>query len=290
MDRVNDRAKSCSSATIHGCVLTVCILGAVLSFLVARSRYYDLQQSFALLFVLFSLAGAVAGFRLGSRARPQWRRGLAYGLALLLLVAPFTAFYVCIWRHPPGHEKGPRWFLIAHSHRMDSLGQLQTLCRALENYSSDHGLYLPFDERGPLYSLALLYPQYVQDPEGFESPVFSNSWFRRNEGRPSFPADCALAGERCDYAYAWKPYKLDRYFAVMASSPRTFLEDGQPQGFCVLYSDWSARWHCDPFSEINPNDNIYAPDPEWPVDSDTWLRTEPLRRATCNDNGVSGEH
>jgi len=72
------------------------------------------------------------------------------------------------------------------------------LASALVMYAREYDDRLPYDARGPMHSLALLYPAYVQDPEAFLTPVGREAAATE---RPTFPPGTSLAGRPCSYVY-----------------------------------------------------------------------------------------
>jgi len=150
---------------------------------------------------------------------------------------------------------------------------LNDIGRAIFTYSMEHGEYSPFDERGPLHSLALLYPRYLEDLEVFVCPQSrDHRWKRRLLAE--FPRDTSLAGLPCSYGYTWHvPPVAPSNFAIVADMPRNHMpEEGQIIGFNVLYLDGAVRCEGNAFCSYDPNDNIFAPEPGWSADTDSYIR------------------
>ena len=144
--------------------------------------------------------------------------------------------------------------------------------KAIEAYQGYNGGFAPFDERGPLQSLTLLYPDYLNTSGVFRCSNITSSWRRHNEG-PMFPAGTPFAGTACHYGYTWRiPQKPPADFAIMATLPGVFAEHGKPTDWCVLYADGDVRWQKTPFCSHDPDDNIFSPEPGWSADTDSYIR------------------
>ncbi len=152
---------------------------------------------------------------------------------------------------------------------------LNLIAQAIFTYTLDNGEYFPFDERGPLHSLALLYPEYVRQPKAFRCPYARRKrWKRRMAAE--FPADNPLAGLPCDYGYTWRvhPFAVSN-FAIIADMPMNHArQEGKAVGSMVLYVDGHVSWKGTPFCSNHPGDNIYAQEPGWSPDTDSWIRQE----------------
>jgi prepilin-type processing-associated H-X9-DG protein len=141
---------------------------------------------------------------------------------------------------------------------------------AVQSYAMSNGERLPYDARGPLQSLALLYPSYVTTPQVFLCPEDDE------DQAAAFPADCPLAGQKCSYVYSWHldASKLSPSHAVMADRPTTHGE--QRQRFNVLYFDGHVAANASPYCSSDPTDHIFQRDTRLPVDVDVYL--EPAKR------------
>lgn len=149
-----------------------------------------------------------------------------------------------------------------------NLGQI---AKAMAVYAETNGGFFPFHERGPLASLALLYPQYVDGPRHFACSNASGNV--KQTDVKCFPAVTPLAGQRCDYGYTWRASESSPpYFAVLADMPRNHAKPG---GHFVLYVDGHVSWQTTPFCSADPADNIFAPEPGWGADTDAWIRQTP---------------
>jgi prepilin-type processing-associated H-X9-DG protein len=145
------------------------------------------------------------------------------------------------------------------------------------NYAEDYGEYYPFDERGPLHSLALLYPDYLQDPKPFRCRIASA---RKGGANPlvSFPWDTPLAGIPCDYGYTWHTtYRNpEMMFAIVADMPQNHdAIKTRANRFNVLFFDTHVSSKRTPFCSSDPADNIFAREPGWSPDTDAYIRQTP---------------
>jgi len=110
------------------------------------------------------------------------------------------------------------------------------LASALVMYAREYDDRLPYDARGPMHSLALLYPAYVQDPEAFLAPVETDATATE---RPTFPPDTSLAGRPCSYVYSppgapgWP--EPDRIVLTELPTPGA-------AGRYVVYADGRVGW------------------------------------------------
>jgi len=153
---------------------------------------------------------------------------------------------------------------------------LSIIGKALFAYSLEHEEYSPFDERGPLHSLALLYPLYLEDPFllWFVCPSSrDHRWKRRLLAR--FPKDSLLAGLPCSYGYTWRvsPEVVPANFAIVADMPHNHMpKEGQVMGFNVLYVDGAVRFEGNAFCSYDPNDNIFEAELGWSADTDSYIR------------------
>lgn len=129
----------------------------------------------------------------------------------------------------------------------------------------------PFDERGPLYSLALLYPRYLGNPEVFVCPDAAKSEWKRKLAA-TFPEETELRGRKCYYGYFWHRSRRAN-FPVVADMPMNHADrKGKVIGFNVLYDDGHVSWSVTPFCANDPEDNIFAQEPGWSPDTDTYIR------------------
>ena len=152
---------------------------------------------------------------------------------------------------------------------------LRAIRQAMDAYRLEYGEYLPFDGRGPLHSLALLYPEYIDDPEVF---ICLSHLKRRQKDQMimEFPPDSSLAGEKCSYGYTWRidPAAPSK-FAVVADMPTNHAHgESTLTGWHVLYVDGSTRWQTSSYCSCAEADNIFAPEPGWSPDTDSWIRQE----------------
>jgi hypothetical protein len=57
-------------------------------------------------------------------------------------------------------------------------------------------------------------------------------------------------------------------FAIVADLPANHSYEG----YNVLYADYSVSWSSNPFCSADSHDNIFAPEPGWGTDTDTYIR------------------
>ena len=169
------------------------------------------------------------------------------------------------------------WFLWSLSRPADGRGYrapcretLSILGKAIYAYSLENAGCAPFDERGPLHSLGLLYPRYLDQARAFVSPTASETApFAR------FPENCELAGAPCSFGYTWRvPQNPPNDFAIVADMPANHADAKYGAGFHVLYADGYNKWQTTPFCSHSPADNIFAPEPGWSPDTDSYIRQD----------------
>jgi len=100
---------------------------------------------------------------------------------------------------------------------------------AMYCYAENHLDHLPYDPRGPLHSLVLLYPDFVIGPEAFKCPSDSEP--------DAFPEGCSFAGQPCSYRYVAGP-------TLRATGQRPVLVERQENHIGstnVLYGDGTVR-------------------------------------------------
>jgi len=201
-----------------------------------------------------------------SSARPRMMNGP------FIIVSCFFLLLFCLLLLSPG-------LMIDHDDstaRAVCKENLSQIGKAIYAYSLDNGEYCPFDERGPLYSLALLYPKYLDDPKVFACPSARKRRWKRKLV-VDFPQDTLLAGALCTYGYTWRvDPRASFIFAVMADMPSNHHDknSGDITGFNVLYADGGVRWVQNPYCSRDPADNIFAPEPDGSPDTDAWIRQE----------------
>ncbi len=150
------------------------------------------------------------------------------------------------------------------------LTNLNQIGKAMFMYREENEGYFPFDERGPLHSLSLLYPHYMRETNVFQCPVAARIR-RKGEAPVTFPEDTSLGGIVSDYGYAWHvPKKPPPRCPVVADMP-----GNHGNGFNVVFADYSVCWEREPFMRDDPADNIFAPEPGWSADTDSYIRQEP---------------
>ena len=139
---------------------------------------------------------------------------------------------------------------------------LKAIAQGLGAYADRHG-HWPYDARGPLFSLALLYPKFVADPAVFISPGKGDKETRR------FDIGCALAGKRCSFGY-------DHDFAAIRIKPETPVAGDLPgnhaDGAHVITFDKQVRFTNEFVLGEDPKDNIYTADEGLAAEVDTHIR------------------
>ena len=217
-----------------------------------------------LLMFLAPLIAAVLGFvswRLSPKRRILSCGGAVFALAaFVLLLVLYLTLFPDVERVPPRH----------------CIPILNQLGKAMGSYVIDHDSRFPFERRGPLHSLGLL-PEgaYVPDGDLFRCRAVDCSVWKRDRAA-RFPPGAAFAGERCDFGYTWRippAGEIPSDFVIVADMPWNHSErEDEAKGFTVLRADGSVSWETSPFCSHDPNDNIYAPEPGWSPDTDTWIR------------------
>ena len=211
--------------------------------------------------LLFLFGGLLALSSLvGFLASRRWKDVPFPGLVIVLWVI-VLGFHVEMLR---SHDKR----MSREAQRMCK-GNLHQIGNAMVSYMDDHDGDFPFDSRGPLGSLALLYPRYVDTPLVFKCPEASRKRKKR-ETAGRFPEDTVLAGLPCYFGYTWRvPNNTPGDFAIAADMPENHSE-----GFNVLYASGEVRWAASPFCSHDPADNIFAREPGWSADTDSFIRQE----------------
>jgi len=247
----------------------------------------QMSRAVGVLVVLLAVAGGVAG---SAMCRSVYREFQSYGRLLELvsigiglfgLCLLFPGRSVCIWIWLVGGILtavvflGPVYLSSIHSPGYGHVCKenLSQIGKAIWAYRQNNEGYMPYDERGPLYSLAILYPDYFLSARPFQCPYVRSSWAKRHMGA-QFPADSALSGERCHYGYTWRcAANPSPRFIIAADMPENHAEGGKT-GYNVLYADGAITWEEAPFCSHDPNDNIFAREPGWSPDTDSFIRLE----------------
>ena len=203
---------------------------------------------------LVAFVFGVLGLR--SVRRSGWRRyGLVSsvcGIAAGLL--PVAVALLALPAYARSREKGRRVMCMSN---------LNQIGRACIIYQEDYGDFFPYDARGPLYSLSLLYPRYAPDPKLFVCPSAKDD----KTGR--FPDGTSLAGYPCSYGY-------DHLIHYRDATPSTAVLADMPGnhkgGYNVLYFYGRVEWASTAYASDNPEDNIFAGEPGWGADTDAHIR------------------
>ena len=251
--------------------LTICTLGFLGAWVISYARYRDIASLGMGLTLLLGVTSLVIALRCHISGNAIVDRAARTILVLLfssVLLVRWGGFLVNL---PNSIHREP---LLAAS--KESLSQIG---KAMYMYSQDNGGFFPFDRRGSLASLSLLYPNYANDPTIFEAPVVAHSWSRRHDERGAFPEHTSLAGRPCDFGYTWRiSVDAPPRFAVAADMPRNFVhktETGAKETLGnVLSFDGIVHFATTPFFSVDPNDNIFAQEPGWSADTDSWIRQE----------------
>lgn len=198
--------------------------------------------------------------RCGAKCLVEGTRGSARlmgGCLVVLLVAWLGVWAMELFgrgRSAPVSESVPRSRCAAN---------LRQIGAAIAVYAGRHGGWAPVDARGPLHSLALLYPLDIDDPSVFVCPEVGQRDRRR------FPAGCPLAGRACSYGYdPDQDPALTADETVIAAD----LPGNHPGGHNVLFRDGRAEWREHPFCSADPSDDIFAPDPHLSPGADAHVR------------------
>ncbi len=139
---------------------------------------------------------------------------------------------------------------------------LRQIGQGLVAYARANNDFYPYDERGPLYSVALLFPKYIDDANVFVCPEMLGCETRM------FPIDSALGGNPCSYGYnhgRLQTGDASRATPVMADMPGN--HDARNK---VLYFDGRVVRVPDGFADIKQQDNLFLDDPS--LQNDAWLR------------------
>jgi len=238
--------------------LSFCVGGCILFLLMWESRYYEFWDLARWPLLICPTLGILLAIVLPKGRHPWIRLALtgAFAAFLVFVVLPKLA----VSRHKPSPGLG-RY----------NLGQLGM---AMSAYQLEYSGYLPFDERGPLHSLSLLYPAYLDAPAVFQNPFISSSWKRRKNGM-KFPDDTGLDGAVCHFGYTWHaPRNAPDDFALVADMAQFLMLDDGEWGVNVLYPDGRVRWQEEPYASSDSHDNIFAPEKGWSPDTDSWIRQE----------------
>lgn len=240
-----------------GIMMATAIAGLIVAFEMRRSGYDEFKGICGAVAFVSACVG-VAGVGVSVSL-------LALNVRLFLMAMAACLFFL------------PALVLLARSHHLTSRSasrhELAVISKALDCYRSYNGGYFPYDERGPLESLSLLYPHYMATPRIFRSDYLHYHLGHRSEG-PFFPEGTPFAGAPCHFGYTWRvPRDVPGDFVIIADKPGVFLAKGATPGFSVGAVDGSVRWVTDPHCSHDPNDNIYAPQPGWSPDTDTFIRT-----------------
>jgi len=139
---------------------------------------------------------------------------------------------------------------------------LAQIGKGLMVYAGENNGFYPYDERGPLYSVALLFPAYIDDVRVFVCPEVGGDEARM------FPDDSALAGNRCSYGY--NHVRLDPHSAGPGTPVMADMPGNHKTGYNVLYFDGRVSHASDVFAGVNPKDNIFLDDVG--VEGDAWIR------------------
>ncbi len=164
---------------------------------------------------------------------PERRRRLLvpvmYGVGLLMASAIILAILIL-----------PRLHYAGQQLEMEQCGkQLQRIGAGMLAFARDHHEKLPYDPRGPLESLSLLYPKYVDDPKVFvcaSAPKVKVA---------EFPKSCTLAGHGCSFLYdaasaggAAAPKTLEPDAVIITEVPGSHPGDGGN----ILCADGHVEW------------------------------------------------
>jgi prepilin-type processing-associated H-X9-DG protein len=193
---------------------------------------------------------------------------------------------------------------------------LTQIIKACMTYQEPNGGYLPAYDNGdgkmnhPMQSLALLYPDYIDDTRAFQCPSTEDTpeiQTRMIGGRKytsfgkfdpakihpdTFSGREVATPYKSSYLYDGRtaPNKIDSTHAVAADADGFVwrLKDGsspqypatwtrkprQPNhagGQNVMYFDGHVKWVDGSCVSDNPKDNIYTPNPKWSADTDSFV-------------------
>lgn len=136
------------------------------------------------------------------------------------------------------------------------------LAQGVLEYDNLHGQW-PYDARGPLFSLSLLYPKFVTDPIVFRCPSRGEEETRR------FPIGCTLAGKQCSYGY-------DNEFNALQTKPEMPMAGDLPgnhgAGAHVMTFDGQVTFTNTFVLGEDPPDNIYVADEGAEPPTDAYIR------------------
>lgn len=235
-------------------ILAVAFVSITASALMSNSRYVEFRANARWIALVAGFLAVLAVLPL-RRTLPIWA---FYFIVVPVVIGFWMPVLLILGRTGPGSL-----YKACNNH----LGQIVS---ALYTYRQDNQGYLPFDDRGPLHSLALLYPRYLEDPRVLTCPSVLSRWKRRHEGA-TFPRETSLAGVKCHFGYTWHvPANPPPGFGVAADMPQNHVK-----GFNVAYPDGSVFWRETPFCSHDPADNIFAPEPGWSPDTDSYIRQIP---------------
>ena len=234
-------------------------------------RFIELMDVAGIASIAFAVMAFVGGLWFWRLARQL--KGAALPLLLCLLVCPVVLFsgFLLLAALSMSCALGPHPIEHLITNGKD---KLQQIGKGISQYTQDNNEFYPFDERGPLHSLALLYPKYVDNPKTFESPLLMHSLRWRRQALP-FPSDTPLAGKPCGFGYSWriKPAAVSN-FAIAAELPPLIAKTWGN----VLYVDGHVSRYGPKnpfFCSNNPLDNIFAPESGWGADTDSYIRQSP---------------
>jgi len=245
-------------------LLPVTIAAAVILLVLAArlrlSDYYDLA--------LFGVWLSVCALMVGWLACQSFIVGRS--IVARLLVTAIAALLVALAVRPVGdlqHRRHCESITLTMEHMLE-------IGRGLKAYRLDNDGFYPYDERGPLESLALLYPRYISDPKTFTSKGIAGYWFRRGQGK-SFPKGTSLTDAPCHYGYGWPvPPNAKDSLAILSTIPECYAES--PLGYCILYADIHVSWvGLYPMNPSVQGDHLFALEPGWGGDTDSYIRPEP---------------
>ena len=234
-------------------ILLLSVVGCVVSIRLVNSRYREFLGLGEQLVVAAAVVGTVAMGLL--------RRGMSVAMYYAALVSVLVVLWtptVCI------RTRTVSWY-----DRSICKENLSQIAKAMYAYRRTNGGYFPFSESGPTDSFKLLYPAYLSTLHPFSCPSVSSYWRRRKEG---VLLDKPEGGRevRCHYGYAWRiPNAPPDDFPIMAD-----MLWNHEDGYNVVLVDGSVVWQETPFCSHDPNDNIFAPEPGWDPDTDSYIRQE----------------
>jgi prepilin-type processing-associated H-X9-DG protein len=150
--------------------------------------------------------------------------GLRYG-AVLLGVSLIVLAVVAV---------PPVWQAHSHIEIGECRADLERIAIAMLDYAAGNGDALPFDERGPQYSLALLYPDYLKDPAVFICPAAPHADIA------TFPESGPLRGGAYSYVYDYRGAAdtKDPEMIILRDSPGSH----SGKGGNLLFADGRVEW------------------------------------------------